>query len=113
MTARQLAAIPFELHELPRWVVWRWEPPSKPGEKRKKPPYPAAAPNGPRHASNANPEEAMFSSSGLVRGKWTERADYRERTIGAAIAATTEGYKVQRQALNAVNDEPEKEASPG
>jgi primase-polymerase (primpol)-like protein len=51
-----VAAIPAELRELDRWVVWRWEPnPNKP--KPDKPPYPPHAPAGPKHASNATPAD--------------------------------------------------------
>jgi putative DNA primase/helicase len=38
--------------------------------------------------------ERIFSTSALVRDKWTDRPDYRERTIGAAIEACGEHYRV-------------------
>lgn len=36
--------------------------------------------------------DALFRQSGLARDKWSEREDYRERTIQAAIEQTTEFY---------------------
>ncbi|MFA5111726.1 MAG: phage/plasmid primase, P4 family, partial [Desulfobaccales bacterium] len=37
--------------------------------------------------------DRLFRGSGLYRpDKWGDRSDYRDRTIGAAIAATSEGY---------------------
>jgi putative DNA primase/helicase len=45
-------AIPLELRTLPRWIVWRWGDLDPRTGKRKKPPYRADAPDGPRHASN-------------------------------------------------------------
>jgi AAA domain len=53
-------AIPVELRELPRWVVWRWGQIDPKTGKRKKPPYPAAAAadnDFSRHASNKNPRD--------------------------------------------------------
>lgn len=48
-----VAAIPTELRELDRWVVWRWEPdPDKP-DKPRKPPYSPHAPDE-GHASSTN-----------------------------------------------------------
>jgi putative DNA primase/helicase len=47
-------AIPAELRDLPRWVVWRWEPdPAKP-DKPRKPPY--RVDDHDRHASSTKPE---------------------------------------------------------
>jgi hypothetical protein len=40
--------------------------------------------------------DVLFRSSGLVRDKWTEREDYRERTIQIAIEATPEGFQSSR-----------------
>jgi hypothetical protein len=37
--------------------------------------------------------DALFRQSGLAREKWSEREDYRERTIQAAIAQTCEFYR--------------------
>lgn len=37
--------------------------------------------------------ERLFERSGLVRDKWRERPDYRDRSIDAAIAQTTEFYE--------------------
>lgn len=37
--------------------------------------------------------ERMFEKSGLVRDKWTDREDYRKRSIKKAIANTTETYQ--------------------
>jgi hypothetical protein len=50
-----LDAIPGELRDLPRWIVWRWGEVDPKTGRRKKPPYPADRPDGPRHASNKNP----------------------------------------------------------
>jgi putative DNA primase/helicase len=36
--------------------------------------------------------DSIFRQSGLVRDKWLRRADYRERTISAALAGLTEVY---------------------
>lgn len=37
--------------------------------------------------------ERLFEQSGLVREKWRNCADYRERTIREAIRGTTEFYE--------------------
>lgn len=37
--------------------------------------------------------ERLFNQSGLVREKWQNRADYRQRTIREAVNGTTEFYK--------------------
>jgi putative DNA primase/helicase len=47
-------AIPAELREQDRWVIWRWGETDPKTGKRKKPPYRAAAPN--RHASSTKPD---------------------------------------------------------
>ena len=49
-----VTAIPLELRELPRWVVWRWSVNPKTG-KPKKPPYCPTDPG--RNASNQNPAD--------------------------------------------------------
>src|SRR5690606_31982905 len=36
--------------------------------------------------------ERIFNQSCLVRGKWTDRADYRKRTIAGAIGTVTKFY---------------------
>lgn len=41
--------------------------------------------------------EALFAQSGLARDKWSEREDYRERTIQAALDQTTEFYGAARR----------------
>lgn len=51
-------AIPAELRDLPRWVVWRWGEVDPNTGKRKKPPYCAFAPN--RYASST--KEKTWSS---------------------------------------------------
>jgi putative DNA primase/helicase len=45
--------------------------------------------------------DRLFRASGLYREKW-ERADYRERTIETAIAATSEGYEPLTQTQKSV-----------
>ena len=47
-------AIPAELRNLDRWVVWRWEPDPERPDKPKKPPYCPGAPE--RHASSTKAE---------------------------------------------------------
>ncbi len=42
---------------------------------------------------NVSRIETLFAQSGLAREKWSEREDYRARTIQAAIEKTTEFYK--------------------
>ena len=37
--------------------------------------------------------DSIFRQSGLMREKWEQRADYRARTLDAAIAGTTETYQ--------------------
>lgn len=37
--------------------------------------------------------DRLFRQSGLVRDKWTDREDYRERTIGTALDGRTEFYE--------------------
>lgn len=62
--------------------------------------------------------ERMFRSSGLYREKWDRqdnegRFDYRELTIGNAIAGTSEVYEVQRSTPNAGDAEGEKAGPAG
>jgi hypothetical protein len=47
-----VGAIPAELRDLDRWVVWRWEPDPEDPEKRRKPPYSPHAPD--RYASSTD-----------------------------------------------------------
>jgi hypothetical protein len=42
--------------------------------------------------------DSLFRQSELVRGKWLEREDYRERTIQAALAQSKEYFQPQREA---------------
>jgi hypothetical protein len=63
-------SIPQELRDLPRWVVWRWEPDPEKPDKPRKPPFCAADLR--RHASSTN--EATWSTfekalSVIERGK--------------------------------------------
>lgn len=37
--------------------------------------------------------ERLFDQSGLVREKWRNQADYRERTIREAVKGTTDFYE--------------------
>ena len=41
--------------------------------------------------------DALFRQSGLAREKWSEREDYRERTIQAALEKTKEFYDLKRR----------------
>jgi len=46
---------------------------------------------------NSSRIEALFAQSSLARDKWSEREDYRERTIQAAIEQTKEFYGTQKR----------------
>jgi hypothetical protein len=44
--------------------------------------------------------DALFRQSGLCRDKWTDRPDYRKRTIDKALDGLTEFYEPDRQAAD-------------
>jgi putative DNA primase/helicase len=83
-------AIPAELRDLARWVVWRWEPDPEKPDKRKKPPYCPGDPR--RHASSTKPETwAPFEQAlGVVL---TGKAD----GIGFALAPPYVGVDLDEE----------------
>jgi putative DNA primase/helicase len=59
---------------------------------------------------DADQLDRLFRASGLMREKWGEREDYRERTIAAALALTSETYYTLPQKVRPIRPDAAKPA---